>query len=232
MMRTIKIALITLMTPLLMVGQVHADSVNNQPGQIEGGPIYLIKNVTQNVDFANPATANPGDVLEYRVRIHNPGPSPITDVMVKATLDSNVSTSHSSTVTVSSASADPTSTSATAVLNLSSAQSISYVPGSTELLDDNAQVISNLPDGITAGGEGIDIGTVNVSITNRRYVEFEVKVGTTPTPPITPPTTPSAPLATAGPESAAAGVGLMSLSAGAYTLRRSRQRLNGVLRQK
>jgi hypothetical protein len=143
-------------------------------GQIEGGNIFRIKNITKNVDFTDPANADACDTLMFRVRIHDPGPGFLTDVRVKATLDSNVADSHISTVTVSAINADPDSTSDTATLNLSSSQSISFVSGSTQLLDANGNVIRTLPDGITQGGVGI--GNVGVSIAEKRFVQFQVKV--------------------------------------------------------
>lgn len=144
------------------------------PGQIEGGDIYRIKNLTKNVDFTDPASADACNELMYKVRIHNPGPSPITEVKVKATVVSGVATSHTSTVTVSSPTAMPTTTEDTATVNLSSAQSLTYVSGSTQLLDTNNNFISNLPDGIT--NSGVNIGTVGVSVGEKRFVQFKVKV--------------------------------------------------------
>ena len=75
-------------------------------------------------------------------------------------------------MTVSSENADPASTSFSATLNLSSAQSVSYVNGTAQLLNVNASLIKDLPDGITQGG--INIGDLGPSVTE--FVQFEVKV--------------------------------------------------------
>jgi len=144
-------------------------------GQIEGGDIYRIKNLTKNVDFTDPAQADACNELMYKVRIHNPGPSPVTEVNVRATLPGGSATSHTSTVTIFSPTAFPHTTTDTATLNLSSSQSLSYVSGSTQLLDAHNGFISNLPDGITSGS-GVSIGTVGVSIEQKRFVQFKVKV--------------------------------------------------------
>lgn len=143
-------------------------------GQIEGGNIYRIKNITQNVDFTDPANAKSCDVLQYKVRIHNPGPGELSNVNVKANVPAGSATSNTSTITVSSQNADPSSTSDTATVNFASAQSISYVAGSTQLLDANGNVIKTLPDGITEGG--VNIGNVGVSLDNKRFVQFQEKV--------------------------------------------------------
>ena len=205
-------------------------------GQIEGGDIYRVKNVTQNRDFSDPQTAKACDVVQYKVRIHNPGPGSLSQVNVKATLPSNVATSNTSTVTVSSQSADPSSTSDNAVVNFTSgAQSEAYVAGSTQLLDANGNVIQNLSDGITAGG--VNIGNVGVSIQQKRFVQFKAQVncpaapeqpgkgGPAPEQPTAlPETGPAAGLA------AIAGSGALGYAVREY--RRSRKSLANKLRQK
>ncbi len=153
-------------------------------GQIEGGDIYWAKNITQGGSYVDPASANPGDTLSFRVRIHNPGEACLTNVNVKAALPSGPNTVQTSTVTVWADNATTNYVSDTATVNLSSAQSISYVPGTTQLLN-NSGVISNLPDTILTSG--VNIGSVCISINERRFVQFQARVGV-PTPPPTPAT--------------------------------------------
>lgn len=173
-------------------------------GQIEGGDIYRVRNVTKNTDFTDPANADLCDTVQFKVRIHNPGPDVLTNVKVKATLDTGVATSHSSKVTVTADNANPPSTTDTAGVNLSQAGSLTYVAGSTELLDAHDSKLKTLPDGILSGG--VNIGSVGVSTEQKRFVQFEAKTNcptppsckTTPslcppsTPPKTPPSTPPA----------------------------------------
>ncbi len=156
-------------------------------GQIEGGDIYWAKNITQGGSYVDPASANPGDTLSFRVRIHNPGEACLTNVNVKAALPSGPNTVQTSTVTVWADNATTNYVSDTATVNLSSAQSISYVPGTTQLLN-NSGVISNLPDTILTSG--VNIGSVCISINERRFVQFQARVGV-PTPPPTPAPTPT-----------------------------------------
>jgi len=158
-------------------------------GQIEGGDIYRARNVTKNTDFTDPATATCNDTVQFKVRIHNPGPDALTGVHVAATLSSEQSTSHSSTVTVSADNANPTSTTDTAGLNLDQAGSLTYVAGTTELLDAHDAKITTLGDTIL--GTGVDVPNgVGVSTEQMRFVQFEVKVSC-PQPPQTPPTPPT-----------------------------------------
>jgi hypothetical protein len=63
-------------------------------------------------------------------------------------------------------------TTANATVNISSAQTVSYENGTTQLLDAKGNVIENLPDTIT--GSGVNIGTLVGSATE--YVNFKAKV--------------------------------------------------------
>lgn len=150
-------------------------------GQIEGGNIYRVKNVTQNSAFTDPASATCGDTVQFRVRIHNPGPDPLTNVTASATLASNQGTSHSSTMTVSSPDANPNSINDTAGVNTNTASTIAYVAGSTQLLDPNGSVMQTLGDGIVSGGVAVP-GTVGVSTEQMRLVQFSAKVNCPETP--------------------------------------------------
>jgi uncharacterized repeat protein (TIGR01451 family) len=143
-------------------------------GQIEGGNIYRVKNVTQNSAFADPATGTCGDTMQFRVRIHNPGPEEINNVHVAATLPATESKSHSSTVTVSASDAPDVITD-TAGVNLDKAGKLSYVSGSTDLLDPNGNKLQTLSDGIVAGGVNLPTA-IGVSNEQMRLVQFSAKV--------------------------------------------------------
>jgi hypothetical protein len=142
------------------------------PGQIGGGNIYRIENLTQKTTFANPATANACDELEYSAQLHNPDYENLDSITVNVTLPATAGTSNVSTIKTYSADGNPTTTTATTTLNLTSAQSVSYVNGTTELLDSNGNVIKTLPDGITQNG--VNIGNLNGSTTE--FINFEAKV--------------------------------------------------------
>lgn len=144
-------------------------------GQVEGGDIYRVRNVTTNTVFADPTSAKCNETVQFKVRIHNPGPSRLDNVSVVATLPSVAATSHISKATVSSPYADPTSTSDTATVNLNEAGKLAYVAGSTELLDAHNGKIKTLGDTITSTGVKVD-GGVGVSIEEKRFVQFSAKV--------------------------------------------------------
>lgn len=192
--RILAIVGVTLAALLLVAAQASAIG----EGQIEGGNFYRLRNVTKNTAFSDPATADPCEVIQYKIRLHNPGPGVVGSVNVRATLPSAAASSHVSTATVSGQNMQPASVSDSATLSISSAQKITYVSGSTQLLDTNSAVISTLPDGITAGG--VNIGDVGVSLEEIKHVQFRVTIDcpppvtppppTPPTPPTPPPTTP------------------------------------------
>lgn len=170
MKKLLSLALGAIMVPVVTLSTVHAAA----PGQIEGGDIYRVKNVTKGTDFSDPIAATCGDTVQFKVRIHNPGPSPIDNVKVVATLPSASATQHVSRVTVSAPNAEPLSTSDTATVNLDKAGTLSYIAGSTELLGAHNDKISTLSDAIT--GAGVNIGNVGVSIEQKRFVQFQAKV--------------------------------------------------------
>lgn len=201
------------------------------PSSIEGGNIYRVKNVTQGTDFSDPNNAAACDLLQYKVRIHNGGPDEIlTNVTVQAAFPTAASTQNISLIILRADNASPSSTSDTATVNLSTAQKMSYVSGTTQLLDADGNVMQTLPDGITQAG--VNIGSLGISINEKRFVQFEEKVNcpTPPTPPVTlpatptkgtPPVTPAAPtsLVNTGPGSDAA-IFLAATIAGTFGYRR------------
>ncbi len=150
-------------------------------GQIEGGDIYRVRNVTKGSAYANAATADKCESVQYKLRLHNPGPGEVTNVNVKVNFPAGATTQHVSTATVTSQNAQPTTTTDTATVNLSQSLALAYTAGSTQLLDTNSNVISSLPDGVTQGG--INIGTVGVSLQQIKFVQFTAKVDCPETPP-------------------------------------------------
>ncbi len=149
-------------------------------GQIEGGNIYRVEDLTTNSGFANPVSANACDTLEYRARLYNPGSATLNSVNVQALISNEKSATNTSTLDASAPNADPASTYAFAKVNLSSAQTLSYVSGSTQLLDQNDNPVRSLPDGITISGTGVGIGNLGPSVIE--FVQFKVKVSCPPTP--------------------------------------------------
>ncbi len=156
--------------PVIALGSVVFAAAE---GQVEGGDIYRIKNETKNIDFSDPQAAGPCENLTYKVRVHNPGPSPLSQVYVKVNLPNSKATTNVSTVTVSSQNADPSSTSDSATLKLSQALKVNYVPGSSQLLDANGSYIQSIAD--VTSGNAVNIGNVGVSIQQKRFVQFKAK---------------------------------------------------------
>lgn len=169
-----------------MSAPVFADS----PGVIDGGDIYRVKNVTTNSAFADSATANACDEIQYKVLLHNSGFGAAKNITVSAA----ASTASKATINYTGDGAQ-TTVSNSAAVTLASGQTISYEAGSTQLLDNKSNVVKSLPDGVTAGG--VNIGNLDGS--TAEFVAFKAKVNCPTTPPVTPPTTttttPAAPVA-------------------------------------
>lgn len=165
-----------------VVGPAFAGSI----GHFEYGDIYWAKNVTKNGSFVDPASATCGDTVQFRVQLHNPGPDPLNNVNVKATLPSGKATSHTSQVTVFAANANPATTADTATVNLDKSAQLEYVTGSTELLSDTGARLQTLGETIFTSA-GVNIGTVGVSTQQKRFVQFSATVKCDETPPETHP---------------------------------------------
>src|SRR5581483_9941351 len=155
MIRFPKLATALAVVPVLAFASPALASVQSS---IEGGDIYRVRNVTKGTDFTDPVSADACNVLQYKVRIHNPGPTDtLNNVTVSAAFGTAATTKNVSILTVRADNAAPSSTSDTATVNLSSSQTMSYVSGSTQLLDADGNFMQNLPDGIT--GNGVNIGS-------------------------------------------------------------------------
>lgn len=234
MSRLLKLTAGLLIVPVLaLTGVASATSVKSY---IEGD--FKVKNVTDSGSYIDPANADACETVSYRVRLHNPGPDQVlTNVTVQASVPQATSTKNVSTLIARASNASPSNTSDTATLNISSPQKLSYVAGSTQLLNSRGEVVKTLPDGIT--GAGVSIGDLGISLNEIKYVRFEMKVSC-PTPPVTPPVTPPTPpvtppaapvvqgktaeLPNTGPGSVAALFGAASAfgAAGHYAVRRFR----------
>jgi hypothetical protein len=225
----VKTLAVAALAPALLATPVLAAS-----GQITGGDNYLVRNVTDNGKFMDPASADKCETVQFKVRIHNDGPDPVKNVNVKASLTDAASTTHSSTVTVTSTDSNPAERKDTAAVKLSESLKLNYVAGTTELLDANGGKISTLPETIFTSGVNID--QIGVSTQQKRYVQFQAKVDCpgqgapeTPQTPVTP-EQPAA-LPETGPEAglaALAGSGAMAYAVNAY--RKSRRSLSNSFR--
>lgn len=155
---------------------------------IEGGDIYRVRNVTKGGTFADPVNADACDTLQYKVRIHNPGPTEtLHNVTVQAVFQTAASTQNKSLIIIKAPEASPSNTSDTATVNLSTAQTVTFISGSAQLLDANGAIISSLSDAIVGGG--VNIGSVGISLNQKRFVQFKAKVNC-PKPPEQPPEKP------------------------------------------
>ena len=153
-------------------------SADGQGGIGGGANLYEIANLTTNSGYANPQSAKACDQLEYSVELNNYGYTPVSNINVSATLPSTSSTTNTSDLTITYNDGVASKTTGSATLDLSSAQTVSYVSNSTELIAGSN--VTKLSDGII--GSGVNVGSLNGSTTE--FVNFKVNVGC---PTVTPP---------------------------------------------
>lgn len=160
-------------------------------------------NVTKGTAWSKTVTADPGDVIKARIWFHNGGVTgasdkPATGVVITDSMPFTSATSFVNSATFTSTEVGPLVSQAT--LNLTSAQSLSYVLGSTNLVvpTSNSNDINvlfdtgnrvNIADVGTSSAlmssAGYQFGTLQFCWQYQRFVEFQVKVGqptVTPTP--------------------------------------------------
>ena len=208
-----KVVVVSSLTGLLVFG-LAGTAFAFTDGQISGGNIYRVNNLTTNSGFSDTTSAQACDLLEYAVRLYNPGSVTVDNVNVQADISNESLTSNQSTIQITSSNGDPSSTYGFATVNFPTPETESYVSGSTQLLNQNDNLIKTLPDGITIGGTGVNIGNIGPSVTE--FVQFQEKVEcTTPVPIPVPPTCSSLNVTTSGQEAKVDG---LSYTAGNATI--------------
>lgn len=165
---------VTLFSIVAVVALGTGQAMAFTDGQINGGDIYRTEDLTQNTGFSDTTAAQSCDLLEYRVRLYNPGSATVNNVNVQADVSNAALTSNESTIQITSSNGDPSTTFGFTTVTFSTAQTLSYVNGTTQLLNQNNNLIENLTDGITIGGTGVNVGSVGPSVTE--YVQFQEKV--------------------------------------------------------
>ncbi len=147
---------------LLTISPVFATS----PGQLSTGPDqYVVKNVTKNTAYSSAVTATCDETVKFSLKLANSEYGQLENVTVKATLAGAVNAS------ATNAAGSTTSINANVAVNVTKGNLV-YVPGSTQNLDVNGNLIKTLADGITTSG--VNKGSLKGS--TREFVQFQAKV--------------------------------------------------------
>ena len=177
------IAAVAGLTVLAVAAFSMSPVLADSPGQLEGGgSVYEVRDLTQNGSYANTISAKAGDLLEYSVELHNDAYGSLTSINVAANLPGNSATSNTSTVVATTNLAGTSGANGSVTVNLSSAETINYVNGTTILYNGQGVETQKMADGITSQS-GINAGGLMGSTIE--YVNFEARVNTpvVPTPP-------------------------------------------------
>lgn len=175
----IKLLLISLIAAVGVIAFVAPSMAQaSTRSTIEGGDIYRVRNVTKGTDFRNTTSADKCDELEFRVRIQNTGSkNSLNNVKVRTAGSSSSANQHTSTVTIKATNAHADPVSDTATINLPDSSKITYVSGSTQLLNPSGKVLQKIND--MSSDTGVIIDSVG-PVKDRRFVQFKVKVDCTP----------------------------------------------------
>jgi fimbrial isopeptide formation D2 family protein/uncharacterized repeat protein (TIGR01451 family) len=133
-------------------------------------------------DHANGVEADPGDEIEFLVYYHNgaaDAPENIArNVVIKASVPSGDSTSHTVSASISADNAETVRSAdkgGNVTVHLSESQDLTYVSGSTRWFPERSTSGQSLPNGILLNG--IDLGDVRGCWDFAGFVKFKVRVG-------------------------------------------------------
>ncbi|MDO8507439.1 MAG: hypothetical protein Q7S53_02630 [bacterium] len=206
-----------------------------------------VRNVTQNptgTTYSETVSANPGDVVRFRIRVYNNSTVTAQLVHIGDTLPNYLTIEPGSAQTTTQQLSGTTWQAVTA--NISDTEAIhgrnigSLIPNQDAYMVFNARVSNGVPSGChTLVNTGFTDSDHTNPVTDTANVNVCVQgppPPIPPTPPVTPPTvTPSQPtsLPVSGPVEAAGGVmGTAGLGYAGYLWRRSRKTLLGALKSK
>ncbi len=156
----------TVTQPTTSTGPLPTSS-RHFPGQAEVA--VEIVDLTRGRRFGSKLDARPCDVLLYRIRVYNPGPSDLHHVWVAGSI--NTLTPYRKiipTLTIYTPDGIQPDVSIQPVINLPQARTQTYIAHSTEILNSAGAVVrtsahEQLSDAITATGNGIPIGDVDLA---------------------------------------------------------------------
>lgn len=170
-------------------------SISKAAASIEGGNIMTVSNNPEQSGWQDPVNANPGQIVEFRIVVHNNGDAVQNRVQAVASVDGNPSANpqgHISLRLPGGSEATDINDSATVHIRDGSAQSLSLLPGHTRFF--GVTNLFNCPTGCdisdSLANGGMEVGNVDVD----QYVQLTFKAnlsGTAPTPTPTPTNTPT-----------------------------------------
>jgi hypothetical protein len=154
----------------------------HSPGQAEAAA--EIADLTHGRRFSATLYARPCDILLYRIRVYNPGSSDLHHVWVAASI--NTLSAYKKiipTLTVYTPDGSQPEVSIQPVIILPQARTQTYIVHSTEMLNSAGVVVrtsasGQLSDAVTATENGIQIGNVDVGVTE--FIDFRTKLSCAP----------------------------------------------------
>jgi hypothetical protein len=200
MIRFSKIAAALAVVPVMAFA---TPALADSPGQLEGGNVYVVKNLTQGGSYSTTINTACNDEVQYSIRLHNIAFGGLTNIKVSANLISGQ-------MTATPDQGADWGTTASVKVNLPANGSLNVEADTTNLYNSSGSVIKTLPNGITTSG--VNAGDLNGSTTE--FVIFKAKVACTKQFTVTAaPTTPAPTKATSLPNTGAGDV--VGLFAGA-----------------
>lgn len=152
--------------------------------QFRGGNVF--DGGVTGVTWVDPVTANPGQVVEFRVMVINDGSSPAEGTIVRAAFPGNPASPIVPTAYITAAGVNQVTDNFTINVSDGSSQKLNYWEGHAIKWGPGCSNGCPLPDNIYV--EGVNIGTVQPGVNNSYQITFKayLTMSSTPTPTITP----------------------------------------------
>ncbi|MCR4284195.1 MAG: DUF11 domain-containing protein [Parcubacteria group bacterium] len=170
------VALIVVFAP--MYGAL-ASTFNNDP---QDNPTFRISNYTKNPGcstcWTSSASANQGEIVSFDIYYHNTGSQTANNVTLRSTLPSGTFTSANIPVVITDSAGGQASGSVS--LNLTSAQTLTFIPGSVKWYPNQTLIAQALPlgqNGSEVVGSGLNIGSIAPGWATQGHVVFRALVG-------------------------------------------------------
>lgn len=177
--KSVLLAIVVLLVVFAPMYSALASTFNNDP---QDNPTFRISNYTKNPGCSNcwvsSVTADSNDAVSFDIYYHNTGSQTASNVTLRATLPSGTFTSVNIPVTITDSAGGQANGSVS--LNLASAQTITFIPGSVKWYPNQALNTQALPSGQNGSeivGAGLNIGSISPGWATQGHVVFRAQVG-------------------------------------------------------
>jgi len=177
--KAVLLAMVVLLVVFAPMYGALASTFNDDP---QDNPTFRISNYTKNPGcstcWVSSVSADQGEIVSFDIYYHNTGSQTANTVTLRATLPSGTFASTNISVVITDQAGGQASGSV--ALNLTSAQTLTFIPGSVKWYPNQTLTAQALPSGQSGSevvGSGLNIGSVAPGWATQGHVVFRALVG-------------------------------------------------------